>query len=147
MPLSAGKKIRVKSVRATLNVAPQSSSLCCDVWIYLGDSPFGFPSGGGPVAQGYPGWAKPNDPNITQVQMVLNGTGFQPQRSVEIWGSYDFDRFLEKGYPRITMKTSKNPEMELTEGIYAQILVWTGDPTGPVDINKVSLEAQIEVMN
>jgi hypothetical protein len=51
-----GRRIKVKSVKAILNVTVGSQSVCCDVWVYLGPAPFGFVPDGGPVSTGYPGW-------------------------------------------------------------------------------------------
>ena len=78
--------------------------------------------------------------------MVINGAGFQTQSKIQIWARYNFDSFLQRGYPQLSaIKAAKNPVMDLTEGLYAQALVWTGDPSGPVVINKIGLEVQVDV--
>jgi hypothetical protein len=90
---------------------------------------------------------KPTDPDTSEVQLVIIGSGFTPGAKDEFWAQYDFSNLLQRGNPKLSdPKVTRNPEMDLTEGLYAQVLVWTGDPTSKLSIDQIKLDVEVELI-
>jgi hypothetical protein len=140
----AGRKFVVTDVKLFLDVDCAPDGLNIDVWAFFGPTEFGFAPG--QVERGpYPGYlltdlinaGRPTPP--TQLKLGIGGTHCPHP----VFAEYDFPTRGTRATPApLKPKESFNPAMELTDGLYTQLLIWTGDPTFKVRVRSVRMEIE-----
>lgn len=143
-----GRNAIVKKVKVTLDVVCKSAGINMDVWAFFGPNDFGLPAGqvshgGSPLfalnnsnGEGYP-----TPP--TQLKVGIGGDHCPK----EIWASYDFDTGTRAGSPHFaSLKESFNPPMKLSDGLFAQLMIWTGSPDCDLEILGAVVEVEGELI-
>jgi fido (protein-threonine AMPylation protein) len=143
-----GKTIAIAKLKVTLQVNnKEPQRVCCDVWVYVGPSPFGFPSNGGSAGTGeYPPWDESDSaaraPILVKFVIGSGGIPF-PKGPQTFWAEYDFTKQQAYGYPQIArVKQSVSQEVAVDSSLYAQVLVWNGDPGINLDVTAIRLEVE-----
>jgi hypothetical protein len=140
-PKVIGNNVIIKQVKATLDVTCEPKAFNADIWILLGGADFGLPPGQKNHA-GYPpnvingGNSEGNPTPQTQLKIGIGGGDCPPQISVD----YDFITQKRSGLNFHSLKESFNPPMQLSDGLFAQVFVWTGDPRYKLHVHGVTLE-------
>src|SRR5260370_25172375 len=133
--------VQIGKLTVNVETANHSDKICCDIWIFLGASPFEFPEGATTVSQvgSYP-WDISRD-SPTQVKMVVGRPGSNTQ-SYSYRVTYDFASGTCTVDPTMgcVIKASKNLPMTLPNGLYAQVLVWTGFTEANLEARPVTIE-------
>jgi hypothetical protein len=143
-PAIVGTNVILKKVKVSLDVDCAASALNMDVWALFGGTDFGLPvgqitHGGYPpfFINGANGQGNPTPP--TQLKVGIGGDRCPSQ----IWAQYEFATGARSGAPGFSsLKESFNPPMRLTEGLFAQLFVWTGDPRYAVQVYGATVEAE-----
>lgn len=137
-----------------MDVTTTGTYICCDVVVLLGPHAFGYSAQaglgyskeGGGFSAGFPGWIKVSGSDVTQIDFVINGPAGAQGSKDTLWASYDFSSNTSKGYPIISdVRRMQSPTMDLDDGLYTQVLVWDGDPNIHVSIEKITLDAELEI--
>lgn len=137
-----GTDIKVDKLKVTVDTVNHSDQICCDIWMFLGPSPFEFPEGAATVNQvGYP-WDINHDAP-TQVKLNAGRPGSNPN-SYSYRVTYDFETGTCTVEPTMgcKVKAFMNQPMALPNGLYAQVLVWTGFAGANLDIRGISLDVE-----
>ncbi len=147
-PSMVGGGIKISKVRVSLDVVNKGQIAWCDVWVFLGPSffPPPFTKNGGGQKGTDPGSIDPGTGLApTQVKFVIgapSGMSF-PQGRSTLWASYDFSTEAKDAQPSfVTLKGAVNVPMSLRNGLYAQVLVWTGDYRSNLEIRSIGLDVE-----
>jgi len=138
-----GDMVKVDKITATVETKNHSDRICCDVWIFLGPSPFEFPEGATTVQEvaSYP-WDINRD-SPTQVKLNFGRPGSNTN-SYTYRVTYDFTSGTCTIEPTMACKPKafKNQLMALPNGLYAQVLVWTGFTGANLDVHPVAVDVE-----
>jgi hypothetical protein len=138
-----GEGVRIKTIRVELTVHVNANLACCDVWVLFGPRPFGFQ--GGPVVNGqWPGYIDPN-PDVAPVQarFVIGNRGAKIQKDSDVhyYATYNFDTGRPSGDVD-NFKGGYAPPLTLSDGLYAQVFLWNGNPGVNVNVDKISVTVE-----
>jgi hypothetical protein len=137
-------EITVNKVSVALDVVPETSHICCDVWVLLGPRPFNV---------GMPGQNREKDPFTivpktdvapTQVRFVLGrkGATTSPGGKIRVSGTYDFVGHSSSGVYLDNMKDSFQRPIRTLKGLYAQVFVWARNPSIRLDVRDIALTVE-----
>jgi hypothetical protein len=122
-----GKGVTITNIDVSVSGTSIGSVINWDWEVHLGTSPFGLPEGQfdtthvDPVS-GYTRVAP------TQLQFVVGAPPSPIGSEYTFSGSYDFLTGTMTAMPLLgSLKNASTTEMNLTDGLYAQLFFWTGD--------------------
>jgi hypothetical protein len=120
-----GKGMTISSISVSTPGTSTGEVVNWDWEVFIGNSSFGLPEG-----QFTATTDDPVDDYVrtaqTQLQFVIGS--FFGSGEYTFSGEYDFLTGTMTAYPQLgTLKNASTSEMELTEGLYAQLFFWTGD--------------------
>lgn len=138
-----GNDVKVDKLRVTVDTVNHSDQVCCDIWMFLGPSPFDFPEGATTANQvgSYP-WDINHD-SPTQVKLNAGRPG-SDTNNYSYRVTYDFASGTCTVEPTMgcKVKAFMNQPMALPNGLYAQVLVWTGFQRANLDVRGISLDVE-----
>ena len=143
----SGREIYIDQLKVSLGIDNKKGLVCCDVWVYVGATPFGFPRDGGTVGNGgYPPYDEPSAaaraPVLAKLVVGSGGTVF-PQGQQKFWAAYDFQKQQASGYPQVdNVKQTVSQSIAVDKTLYAQVFVWNGNPSVDVDVTNIKLEIE-----
>jgi hypothetical protein len=143
----SGKRLQVDKLTVTMEVDNKGDLVCCDVWVYVGSSPFGFPTQGGSLNNNnFPPYEEPPAAAgaPTFVKFVIgNGGASYHSGDDTFWAEYDFQTNASQGYPHLdNLKQHVSQPFVVNNSLYAQVLVWNGNPTVALDVRPIKLEIE-----
>jgi len=137
------REVRITKLTVTMKTLNRATTVCCDVWMFLGPAPFEFPEGKATVAQmgSYPWDVNRNAP--TQVKLNLGRPGSDPGSHTYVV-TYNFATETCAISPTMgcAVKAFKNLQMVLPDGLYAQVFVWTGFQGADMEIADITLDVE-----
>jgi hypothetical protein len=140
----SGRRVSIGSLKVILDITNNQQLVCCDVWLYIGPAPFGLSKDGGSLGVGYPPYDEPSAaakaPVLAKFVIGSGGTAFS-QGHQTFWAKYDFQKQIVSGYPQVdNVKQSVSQPMNIDKTMYAQVFVWSGNPSINIDVSSISLE-------
>jgi hypothetical protein len=142
-PAIAGQDIQISNVQVDLQVKPHTEYGCCDVWVLLGPETIkGIHEPGQATGQYFFVNANTSQAPV-QAQFVIGGKQLSKENVATYTASYDFD----SGRPKGDIKASKGkaffaPLLDLPNGLFAQVLMWSGDPSDNLEVIALSVTVQ-----
>jgi len=142
-----GREVYIDKLKVTVGIENKQQLVCCDVWVYLGPTPFGFPMAGGSIGNGgYPPYDEPSAaakaPVLAKFVIGSGGTAF-PLGHQTFWAAYDFQKQQFSGYPQVdNLKQAVSQSMAVDSALYAQVFAWNGNPSVNVDVTHVRVEIE-----
>jgi hypothetical protein len=138
-----GQGIRIQNVRVDMTVHTHRGYPCCDVWVLFGPGPFGFQNGGVVGGQN-PFFISPSTAVApAQVHFVVgnNGVAYTPESEAALYATYRFDSGQPGGnIDRVV--AAFGPQLDLPNGLYAQIFLWNGNPNVDLDLENITLTVE-----
>jgi hypothetical protein len=138
-----GKDVKVNKIEVTVASTNHSDQICCDIWVFLGPAPVQFPEGATTVSQvgSYP-WDINRDVP-TQVKLNVGRPGSDTgSYSYHVTYDYSDGACIVEPTMGFTIKSSLNQSMTLPNGLYAQVLVWTGFQRANLDVRVISVHIE-----
>jgi hypothetical protein len=147
-------KVQITKITMIVQTANKSDNVFGDMWVFLAptvitgkQSGNPFPVGPGTLAdiRAYP-WDLLSDAP-TQLKLTF-GRSEPVTASYKYIVTYDFTTNLATLEPALqplltsSTKSVLNPPMELTNGLYAQMFIWTGAPRADIDIDQARMEVE-----
>ncbi|MGD0629445.1 MAG: protein kinase [Terracidiphilus sp.] len=140
-----GKDVSITRVRAKVRMHALTDRVMFDVWVFLGPQLFhvgheGQNWGDNPIAISPSRYQVP-----TQARFVLGtrGVPFPAGETEDFWASYNFETQESAGYrnlDNLKMEGTFTAPMDLPNGLYAQVFVWSAQNRVNIEIEDIQLE-------
>ncbi len=141
-PSVVGNGVTISSVSASGIGVNMPGTINFDWQVFLGPAGFGLSTSAVVGSTTFPSTLTPNSTTApTQFNFVIGRLTGQAQGTINFSGSHDFLSNTSSASPLLSsVKAAFTSPLNLSSGLFAQMFLWTEDPTGVnIDFSNLSL--------